>query len=108
MMQVDFISHLLLQGVQRVSTGINLLQHVLVLHSRERPQGGVHRTHTRAILLQSRHTLSLAISLQSHMHQNTDVVYRRFTRIVKSKKESYIFQFNPQFLTVGYQLCITH
>lgn len=51
MILVDFSFYLFLQCVQRSFTGLNLLQHGLILHSREQPQAGVYWAHTGAILL---------------------------------------------------------
>lgn len=65
-MKQGFITHLSLNGIQRNFTGFNLLQHIFIFCSRERPKGGIHHTHTRVILFLSWHLLGLAIILQRY------------------------------------------
>lgn len=62
--------HLFLQSIQSGAAGLDLLQDGLVAHDREGPHGGVDCTHAGVVLLQSGHTLSADIRLQSQQRKN--------------------------------------
>lgn len=67
---IEVQCHLFLQSIQSGAAGLDLLQDGLVAHDREGPHCGVDCTQARAVLLQSGHTLSVDIRLQSQQRKN--------------------------------------
>lgn len=68
---IELQCHLFLQSIQSGAAGLDLLQDGLVAHDREGPHGGVDCTHAGVVLLQSGHTLSVDIRLQSQQRKNS-------------------------------------